>query len=101
MSVKRLVPLHAAELASDPVGTRAGEIYFNTTEGKLKFYNGATWELFGTGAGDNNQLLLHTHAYDGDVYSVEEATTTATDIDGGSTIDLTYTSFTVLDGGTP
>ena len=101
MSVKRLAPLHAAEFASDPVGTRSGEIYFNTTEGKLKFYNGATWELFGTGAADNNELLIHTHSYDGDIYSVQEATTTATEVDGGGTVDNSYTSFTVLDGGTP
>jgi hypothetical protein len=101
MSVKRLVPLHAVELSSDPIGTKAGEIYFNTVEGKLKFYNGATWELFGTGAADNNELLIHTHSYDGDIYSVQEATTTATEVDGGGTVDNSYTSFTVLDGGTP
>ena len=31
-------------LASDPSNAIAGQIYYNTTSNKLKYYNGTTWE---------------------------------------------------------
>lgn len=37
-------------LTSDPTGSIAGELYFNSTVGALKIYNGTTWSLL-TGAG--------------------------------------------------
>jgi len=37
-------------LAADPVGTVAGEIYYNTGSGALKIYNGSIWSLL-TGSG--------------------------------------------------
>ncbi len=37
-------------LASDPVGTYAGEIYYNTVSGALKIFNGVVWSLL-TGSG--------------------------------------------------
>jgi hypothetical protein len=37
-------------LATDPSGTYAGEIYYNTVSGALKIYNGTTWSLL-TGSG--------------------------------------------------
>jgi len=43
MSRKVLVPLGLLAAASDPTGQRAGDSYFNTTSGKIKVYNGASW----------------------------------------------------------
>ncbi len=37
-------------LATDPNGTYAGEIYYNTVSGALKIFNGSTWSLL-TGSG--------------------------------------------------
>ena len=38
-------------LSSDPVGSYVGEIYYNTSINALKFYNGSTWSIIGTGSG--------------------------------------------------
>lgn len=83
MSVQRLVPLHAIALSSDPATGRIGDIYFNTTDNKLKFYNGSAWEFAG---GVITGLLDHVHTYDGAVYSVE-----STQIPNPG----------IIDGGTP
>jgi len=40
-------------LTTDPTGSVAGEIYFNTTVGTLKIYNGSTWSAVGTGGGSS------------------------------------------------
>ena len=68
MSVKRLVPLHAVALATDPANPRIGDIYFNTTDSSLKYYDGSTWSPVG---GAITGLLDHIHTYDGAIYSVE------------------------------
>lgn len=68
MSVQRLVPLHAVALATDPANPRLGDIYFNTTDSALKFYDGSSWNLVG---GAVTGLLDHIHTYDGAIYSVE------------------------------
>ena len=68
MSVKRLVPLHAVALANDPADPRIGDIYFNTVDSSLKYYDGAAWNPVG---GAITGLLDHIHTYDGAVYSVE------------------------------
>ncbi len=81
MSVKRLVPLHAVALSSDPAGARIGDIYFNTSDQKLKFYNGSSWEFAG---GAITGILDHIHTYDGAIFSVETTEVPAPGtIDGG------------------
>jgi hypothetical protein len=49
-------------LSSDPQGSVAGEIYYNTTVGALKIYNGTTWSLLtGSGGGSSSSLeVLNT-----------------------------------------
>jgi hypothetical protein len=68
MSVQRLVPLHAVALADNPANARIGDIYFNTTDSALKFYDGSSWNPVG---GAVTGLLDHIHTYDGAIYSVE------------------------------
>ena len=46
-------------LSTDPVGTYAGEIYYNTVSGALKIFNGSTWSLLtgsGGGSGTSNSF---------------------------------------------
>ena len=43
-------------LSSDPTGTVAGEIYYNTVSGALKIYNGSTWSLLSGGSGTSNSF---------------------------------------------
>ena len=38
-------------LSSDPTGSVVGEIYYNTVSGSLKYFNGTTWSIIGTGSG--------------------------------------------------
>ena len=49
-SIKRLVPLHAVELSTDPANGRIGDIYYNSAVKELRFYNGTSWQTAG-GAG--------------------------------------------------
>ena len=69
MSVKRLVPLHAVVLDTDPITGRLGDIYFNSIDNELKFFDGTNWLPVG---GAITGLLEHVHTYDGNVFSVEE-----------------------------
>ncbi len=84
MSVKRLVPLHAVALDSDPASASMGDLYYNTTDNALKFHDGTQWHEVGAGA--ITGLLDHVHTYDGNIFSVSESTVAS---DG------------TLDGGTP
>jgi hypothetical protein len=46
-------------LSTDPTGTYAGEIYYNTVSGALKIFNGTTWSLLtgsGGGSGTSNSF---------------------------------------------
>jgi len=83
MSVQRLVPLHAVALATDPSGARIGDIYYNTTDEELRFYDGTNWNSVGGGA--ITGLLDHIHTYDGAVFSVETVEVNASGtVDGGT-----------------
>ena len=83
MSVKRLVPLHAVALAADPAQARIGDLYYNTVDNALKFYDGTAWQKVGGGA--ITGLLNHIHTYDGDVFSVQDVVVASPgEIDGGT-----------------
>jgi len=83
MSVKRLVPLHAVALATDPANSRIGDLYYNTSENALKYYDGTAWNLVGGGA--ITGLLDHVHTYDGQIFSVSANTVGSTGtLDGGT-----------------
>lgn len=82
-SVRRLVPLNALASATNPTDGRIGDIYYNTTDDELYFYDGAAW-LPVASAGQG--VLSHIHTYDGDIFSVT-----------GNTLPNPGT----IDGGTP
>ena len=82
MSVKRLVPLHAVALESDPSQARMGDVYYNTVDEELKFHDGSLWHSVGGGV--ITGILDHIHTYDGAVYSVESVEVPSPGIvDGG------------------
>jgi hypothetical protein len=101
MSVKRLVPLHAVALQSDPANSRIGDLYYNTTENALKYYDGTVWNLISGGA--ITGLLDHIHTYDGQIFSVSDNQIPSNGtIDGGSAFsDSGNLPGASLDGGTP
>lgn len=81
MSVKRLVPLHAVVLTTDPTEARIGDIYYNETDKELRYFDGTDWNPVG---GAITGLLDHVHTYDGNVYSVESVQVNQAGIvDGG------------------
>ena len=49
MSVKRLVPLHAVALDDNPVSARIGDIYYNTVDEELRYFDGTDWNPVGSG----------------------------------------------------
>jgi len=52
MSVKRLVPIHAVALASDPSSGRTGDIYYNTVSQELRFFDGTSWPAIAQSASE-------------------------------------------------
>ena len=58
MSVKRLVSLNAAALASDPANPIAGDFYYNTVQKVLRYYNGMSWNpIGGVSAGQGIEVV--------------------------------------------
>ena len=83
MSVKRLVPLHAVALDDNPVSARIGDIYYNTADEELRYFDGTAWNPVGSGA--ITGLLDHIHTYDGAIFSVESTEVPASGVvDGGT-----------------
>src|SRR5688572_7767287 len=41
-------------LSADPSSPVTGQIYYNSSTGKLRQYNGSTWVEYGTGAGSGD-----------------------------------------------
>jgi len=57
MSTKALVPLNVLAKSSEPVGQRAGDLYFDTTTLKLRIYDGTLWiDIVGTGGSGQLQV---------------------------------------------
>ena len=100
MSVQRLVPLHAIALPSDPSNSRIGDLYYNTSDNALKYYDGSSWNLIGGGA--ITGLLDHVHTYDGQIFSVSanEISSNGT-IDGGGASSDSGDMPGNIDGGNP
>jgi hypothetical protein len=83
VSVKRLVPLHAVALDNNPTSARIGDIYYNTGEQELRYFDGNEWNPVGSGA--ITGLLDHIHTYDGNIFSVESVEVPASGVvDGGT-----------------
>lgn len=52
-------PIAPPALSSDPTGSYVGEIYYNSTVNALKFFNGTTWSVIGTGgSGTSNAFQV-------------------------------------------
>lgn len=58
------VPVGLVQLTSDPSTANAGDIYFNSSNSKIRFYSGTEWLDIGSGSGGT---VNHTHDYNGNV----------------------------------
>jgi hypothetical protein len=120
MSKKLLTPLNLLTRASDPFSGSEGDIYFNTADKSIRIYNGITWVTI-VKSDDPVPFYEHTHAYDGDVHTINiqdpillggniDASSVLENIpiiigtDGGNPssvfTELTQSNLSVLDGGT-
>ena len=112
--------LNLLTLAEDPLVGSSGDVYFNVTSKNIKIYNGSIWVDLTPASDDPAPFYMHTHAYDGDVHTVnlnetiyfnnlnqnsgvEETIPVIIGLDGGSPTssytDASYTELTLLDGG--
>jgi hypothetical protein len=112
--------LNLLTLAEDPLVGSSGDVYFNVTSKNIKIYNGSIWVDLTPASDDPAPFYMHTHAYDGDVHTVnlnetiyfdnlnknsgvEETIPVIIGIDGGSPnsnySNASYTELTLLDGG--
>lgn len=58
LSNNEIVNVLLQKLASDPSSPSSGRIYYNTTDNKIRFYNGTVWiELPGAGGGGDADTL--------------------------------------------
>lgn len=110
--------VHLGSLASDPSGGKPGDMYFNTTFNKDRFFNGTSWQNIGTGSGggdgginivglDTSYLPNNTDDIDAEgtvgnwLAYADAAGIQPVDMTGGSptvTITRTTTGGEVLDG---
>jgi hypothetical protein len=58
------VPINLVGLTTDPSTASAGDIYFNVTSSKIRYYTSTGWQDVGSGTGGGG-TLNHTHDYNG------------------------------------
>ena len=59
-SIKRLVPLNALSLATDPSNPRLGDFYLNSTTNLVRVYSSTGWIDLGAGAGGGAAVHIRT-----------------------------------------
>lgn len=60
MAVRLLTPQKIVNLSSDPGSGTSGELYYNTVEGRYKYYNGSEWIPVGANSGINSFTTIST-----------------------------------------
>jgi len=62
-------PFGLLSATSDPTGTRAGQLYYNSNNQKVKFYDGSTWQDISSNSIVRSNLLLHWDMTDSNSYA--------------------------------
>jgi len=62
-------PFGLLSATSDPTGTRAGQLYYNSNGQKIKFYDGTKWQDVSSTSIIKSNLLLHWDMTNGSSYS--------------------------------
>jgi hypothetical protein len=102
MAKQFLVPLKLVNLSEDPTLGTTGELYLNSTTGKIRLYvNGAWGDLSSGSTGGVDGLLEHSHSYDGTVTGVQTTVISLfPNLDGGSVYNI-VSAIGNVDGGFP
>lgn len=95
--------LNLLTLAEDPLSGSTGDVYFNVTSKNIKIYNGAVWVDLTPGSTDPAPFYMHTHAYDGNVHTVnlQETISFSEDFNNNASVLETIPAIIGLDGGSP
>ena len=100
----QLLNIKLQHLSSDPTGVE-GQIYYNTSDNEVKFYNGSAWQAFGTGtatgditgvtlSGDSGSAADTSANVDLTIAGGTGITTSATGTTVTATIDAAQTGIT-------
>jgi len=95
--------LNLLTLDEDPISGSAGDVYFNVASKNIKIYNGLVWVDLTPGSIDPTPFYMHTHAYDGDVHTIDiqETIKFTEDINNEASVNETIPAIIGLDGGAP
>jgi len=95
--------LNLLTLDEDPISGSAGDVYFNVASKNIKIYNGLVWVDLTPGSTDPTPFYMHTHAYDGDVHTIDiqETIKFTEDINNEASVNETIPAIIGLDGGAP
>lgn len=105
MSRNFLTTLRVVTLDSDPTGTSAGEVYFNSSLGVLRYFNGFSWVTVGQSLTD--EYVVYSSEPPAAPFSGQIWVESDLDIlTGGASLDIdggapTSTYSSIYDGGTP
>ena len=102
----QLLNIKLQHLSSDPTGVE-GQIYYNTSDNEVKFYNGSAWQAFGTGtatgditgvtlSGDSGSAADTSANVDLTIAGGTGITTSASSTTVTATIDAAQTGITSL-----
>lgn len=83
----QLLKAQLENLSSDPTGY-TGRVYYNTTTGYVRFYNGSIWQDMGSGSGGSGRNYL-SDWYNADKDPTTVAITSGITADGNITISTT------------
>lgn len=116
MAKKFLTALKLVNLSTDPESGSSGEIYYNSSDNAIKFYNGSSWLLINQSnvivdSGNsypvsplNGQLFYNTSTgktaiFYGNVWKEFAYDTDISGVDGGTPETSFFSS--IIDGGSP
>ena len=87
-----LLPVHS----SDPTGTTEGEMIYNSTDDKIKIYNGSSWEVVGNTTENIQDIvaeqLVTNGTHSGISFTYDDST------DGGINATVSADSTAIVDG---
>lgn len=102
MSRQMKVALNLLTVESDPSGATTGDVYFNVVTKNLRIYNGSIWVELTPPSTDPTPFYLHTHAFDGEVHSIDTQNIIRFDnFNPVASVQEALPIITGLDGGQP
>lgn len=87
MSRAFLTPIGAVPLSSNPASGTAGDIYYNSGDGTLRYYNGSSWTIVSTSSGATMSTTAPSNPTNGQIWVDTDSDVVSADPIGKSIID--------------